>query len=212
MVVALVYDPLTGNRHQFGTVLEKGYDVFRFDFEGMGNSKGNVSASCLDTWHGNLMTALTELLEIAGKHIDVSLVAPRFAAVLAAKLSYETSIANTVMWDPVLCGSDWLGDLASTKRAMQSEMPYACFGQSEYAGYDLGHTLVEELSAQQLGDFEGVNSTKAFAVLGGASNSMSMLTNHSIEFECTQMPYSWTRYDLQIMYLHEVVNTLVARF
>lgn len=80
---------------------EQGFDVFRFDYSGTGDSWGNEDDATLDRWLQDAVTAADELQALSGT-ASLHLVGVRLGARLAHVLLAERhlSAASAVLWDP----------------------------------------------------------------------------------------------------------------
>ncbi|TWU60840.1 Linear gramicidin synthase subunit D [Rubripirellula tenax] len=83
-----------------------GHEVLRFDYASTGNSEGDCAKLTIDRMRQNLADAKTFLATRSGVEC-ISAVGLRFGATIAATMPRET-FDSVVMWDPVLCGEQFL--------------------------------------------------------------------------------------------------------
>lgn len=86
---------------------DNGFHVLRFDYAGTGDSN-NPDNWDLETWKSNALEALRELSERSETH-ELSVVGVRLGASLA--ISLKTTLRSLVLWDPIIRGDDYLGEL-----------------------------------------------------------------------------------------------------
>ena len=88
-----------------------GHPVLRFDYFGTGDSAGDSIDGTLDQWRADIRTAVDELRDVSGVS-KVSLVGMGLGATLAAQLvDGGLSVHDLVLWDPVVDGRGYLGNL-----------------------------------------------------------------------------------------------------
>ncbi|OAF13595.1 hypothetical protein AYJ54_43485 [Bradyrhizobium centrolobii] len=122
-----------------------GFDTLRFDYFGAGDSGGETVDAELDGWKDDISTALRELKEMSGRS-RVVIVGMRLGATLVAELAPRLSVEpdSIVLWDPILCGSDYVKTLLD-RQAHHSErsIDSAASGPSDAAvALELGGLLV----------------------------------------------------------------------
>ena len=82
----------------------RGYDVFRFDYYGTGDSGGGASDVTFDGCVSDAITAVDELCALAGVR-RVTLIGLRLGAAVAAHAAARTrAAARLVLWDPISDG------------------------------------------------------------------------------------------------------------
>ena len=92
-----------------------GLHVLRFDYAGCGDSAGDLEAASVERWVRDVRAAARELGEMADAG-RVSVVGLRLGASLAARAAGEAAFASCVLWEPVVCGRDYLDELAEEQR------------------------------------------------------------------------------------------------
>ena len=107
------------------TQLERaGYASLRFDYSSTGDSQGDSEAASVDAWLDDIAAAADRLRDAAGAS-RVALVGLRFGATLAALASVrgEQRPRHLLLWDPVIDGRGYLGELVEQHRTyMRSEI------------------------------------------------------------------------------------------
>lgn len=164
------YPPAAGKRRDAGVVLcypgpeeymrvhwvyrqlvqqltRQGFDVFKFDYYGTGDSAGAMGAGDLDLWRGDIVTALEELRDASGV-TRLSLAGARLGAALAATLAATPGLAidTLALWDPVTDGRNYLAELEAlqARRIANSRYPLERLVNRncpELLGYPLSDTL-----------------------------------------------------------------------
>jgi pimeloyl-ACP methyl ester carboxylesterase len=88
-----------------------GVHVLRFDWYGTGDSGGDLADGDLAGWQEDLATAVDELKDTTGAD-RVGLVGLRLGATLAAAVARRREDVDTVvLWDPVVTGAEYAGEL-----------------------------------------------------------------------------------------------------
>lgn len=96
-------------RHLARAIAQAGGCVLRVDYEGHGDSEGEVSELGLDDWVHDVVDAA--LLLTNGAPRPVSLIGVRAGALIAAAAARPLDAAALVAVCPVLLGADYLNDL-----------------------------------------------------------------------------------------------------
>ncbi len=93
------------------SLARRGFHVLRFDWSGTGDSTGNAEDFSLDDWQKDVSAAAKELRDVSG--VDrVAVVGMRLGATLAAlECAKSLSLAELVLWDPVVKGASYLNEL-----------------------------------------------------------------------------------------------------
>jgi pimeloyl-ACP methyl ester carboxylesterase len=82
---------------------KKGYAVLRFDYQGTGDSSGDIEDINIDEWLDNIKTAAEELKETA--FVDkIHIIGLRLGAILASSASPNIEIDKLVLWDSLSSG------------------------------------------------------------------------------------------------------------
>jgi uncharacterized protein len=88
-----------------------GFETFRFDYTGTGDSSGGPQEMSLETWDRDLGAAVDELTDMAGVE-SVWLVGLRLGAALALTAARRPLVEGVVLWDPIVSGQTQLADAA----------------------------------------------------------------------------------------------------
>ena len=100
-------------RQVAATLARHGFHVLRFDYYGTGDSGGASNAGNLSEWKANIVAAVDDLVECSGVR-KISLMGFRLGATLAC--SVELDVADLVLWDPVISGTEYVRQLRSLHR------------------------------------------------------------------------------------------------
>lgn len=134
----------------------QGYTLLRFDWTATGNSSGNPEElTSVEPWSLDVQDAAKEL----SKHCAlIDVVAIRTGALLTAQLPLtDLSIKRRYYWDPVLDGRQWVNEMQSLQSGILGDLfrflrrrKSLTTSMVEYAGLCLSHSLVADLTRQQL--------------------------------------------------------------
>lgn len=129
----------------------KGYDVLRFDYTGIGDSKGDLPPDMFNRWSADIGEAMTELRQLGGS-TDISLVGLRFSASLG--LPWHTKVSKYVCWDAIPDHSDYAKQLDATNSTTLDEHDamtadeVARHTDNDYLGTGLSRTSIHESLAK----------------------------------------------------------------
>lgn len=98
---------------------QAGLHVLRFDYEGTGDSMGELRSVSAETWLENIHQVVEEGLALSGAE-KVSLVGVRLGATLAANCRHS-AIDAYVLWDPFSDGKAFLAQLEEIKAEIKKE-------------------------------------------------------------------------------------------
>jgi uncharacterized protein len=87
----------------------EGFETFRFDYSGTGDSSGGPQEMSLEAWDRDLGTAMDELTDMAAVD-SVWLVGLRLGAALALTAARRPLVEGVVLWDPIVAGQTQLDD------------------------------------------------------------------------------------------------------
>lgn len=91
---------------------ERGFHVLRFDYSGTGDSWGDGTDGDVVRWCRDIALAVDELRALSGVP-RVDLVGLRLGAFLAAAAAAgRDDVRGLVLWDPVIDGRAWIGELS----------------------------------------------------------------------------------------------------
>jgi uncharacterized protein len=88
-----------------------GFDVFKFDYYGVGDSAGKSTQGNIAAWKEDVGTAYQELKDMSGVQ-SISIVGLRLGASIAAlAASNGVTPKNLLLWDPVVNGEKFIQEL-----------------------------------------------------------------------------------------------------
>ena len=93
----------------------RGKTVLRFDYQGHGNSAGDVASLRIGDFCNDIAAAAYQVRE-RRPHAALSLISSRFGASLATEALDGFETRNWITLDPVYRGEDWLKDLEAWRR------------------------------------------------------------------------------------------------
>ncbi len=131
---------------------EAGLDVLRFDYRGTGDSGGASDEGRVDDWLTDVGLAVDEIRETSGR-ARVCLLGLRLGAALAAlAAARRDDVAALVLWDPVVRGAEYVGELRSRHDAWMRDhvQGHRSRGGGEALGFPLPAELVAQLGALDL--------------------------------------------------------------
>lgn len=97
-----------------------GAHALRFDYYGTGDSWGESHEGDLIRWRSDVVVAATALE--ASTQLPVALVGLRLGATLAAlAAAHRRGIERLVLWEPIVCGRDYLDELARAHRDLLAD-------------------------------------------------------------------------------------------
>lgn len=173
----------------------EGYDVFRFDFSGTGNSMVDSTTLALANWTGDVEKAL-DLMEERCGNSRVSVLAVRLGFAVAASVSFRRDIENLIGWDPVLDGRTWLAD---RKIDLEDHGDGTC----DLQGIALQAEFLAELEALEI---RNVDSVQATAVTT-ASHTWDYPPEHmGIDVIKSTDTWNWREPLPALFYAHESVR------
>ncbi|WP_291982205.1 alpha/beta fold hydrolase [Luteitalea sp.] len=131
---------------QMALLLSKaGFHVLRFDYFGTGDSSGETDAVSLSQWVDDAGVAADELRDTAGI-TRIAFVGLRLGAAVAALAAAKRSdVAEAVLWDPAVRGSDYLAEIFE-KRHDSVGGSHSAVANEETAGV-MGFPVTQRLRA-----------------------------------------------------------------
>lgn len=90
---------------------QSGFDIFRFDYAGTGNSSGESAELTLEQCGNDVETAATYIRQQSGCQ-QLSIIAVRMGAPFVLNANIE-SVQNLILWDPVVHGANYINMLES---------------------------------------------------------------------------------------------------
>ncbi len=184
-----------------------GFDVLRFDYQGMGNSAGQLADRSLSDFADDIVAAADELRSLSGQQ-RLSLVAVRFGAALSSRLGDSAEIDTAVFWDPIFVGADWLAELRLTQRQEEEKHGPGLFDPDlEFQGHEVSSRFVQELSCFSAGPFDAGRriaiATRPISVAGAVDSSFE--DSIEVDFDCR-----WSTLTSQVIFAHEVVDKICS--
>jgi len=175
---------------------DKGYDILRFDYSGVGDSKGEIPPDLFDQWSADIGEAMTEIRELGGCS-SISLITLRFSASLA--LPWQEKASKHIYWDAISEVRDYADQMDATNSASLAEhctMTSNDIAQTEGVDY-LGTGLSRQTVCNRLTDFASRTDVR------WPDNPDSK----SISF---QSDSDWISPSLKRIYAHETVGQIIA--
>ena len=181
-----------------------GWDVFRFDFSGCGNSGGGPSTRRPVVWVDDLRAAHAEVVSRSGA-------APRnIFALRAGALLWELArdlgpAERVVYWDPIVTGPELYADLKALQDVYEARA-----GGGHYAPALGGHAVVpdleEELHALERGHHRGQRVLVLQSVGSPGGLGLEAKAQEKLEWVALDPPYDWSTWELHILYPHDVIS------
>jgi pimeloyl-ACP methyl ester carboxylesterase len=186
-----------------------GFDVFRFDYSGMGNSQGTTDQVHIGDWVSDLESASEEAIRCAGVS-RLSAIAVRFGAYLIAAVGREREFEKIVFWDPIFSGPDWHQMLEVAQGFVLSHYsPSLLQPSGEIMGHAVGEDFVTDLMSKS--PLEPNCGTCAAVTTNGYPWQKDLT---GIVQDRTQVDFScgWEYMTSQVLYPHDVVDTICKEF
>jgi alpha-beta hydrolase superfamily lysophospholipase len=105
----------------------EGFDAFRFDYSGTGDSAGDVDQFGFKDWIEDISTAAAELKDLA-RVSEISIVGRQLGATLACRaITTGLAVKRAVLWEPVLDGRNFVEGLEQAHRdgCVERLQPYS---------------------------------------------------------------------------------------
>lgn len=134
----------------------EGFDAFRFDYSGTGDSSGEVSEFGIDDWVADINVAAAELQDLARVR-DIAIVGRQLGSLLAARAARRgLAVRRMVMWEPAFEGAEFLKSLEVAHRSgcLGRLQPYSAgeWPWTELLGFPFPLSLRDEVSTLRLSD------------------------------------------------------------
>ena len=171
------------NLQQFSLHLAKaGFDTFRFDYEGTGNSSGKPEEADSINYVQNINVA-AEYIRRQSHAKTLSIIAIRMGAPLVVKANID-QLENLILWDPVINGSSYIklmhefhhAALSKLERFRVKRKPSA---QQQLFGLATSKTQEASLNSLIMPDFKTITPTTLNANNKILVTSASYLDNES---------------------------------
>jgi len=188
-----------------------GFDTMRFDYFGSGDSAGEDVDAELAGWAADGAAAHEELASRTNATRIVWLGA-RLGAAVAAQATYRVGRPpeRLVLWDPVVDGSAYLGELAAL-HARALEISYAGVGDEwrelppaalECMGFELGRALSESLGALAAATFPAPRASRCELICGNAPETLAVAASWQsaglhVTTTLLENAFDWTTEDFE---------------
>ena len=130
-----------------------GYNVLRFDYFATGDSAGISADGSLAQWETDTLAAAAFLRAETGVR-RLSVVGLRLGAMLAWRAAARgLAVQDIVMWDPVIGGAGYLGELERADARLLAGQPYpvpAAPARDELLGYPMLPAMRADVNAVNL--------------------------------------------------------------
>lgn len=138
--------------------------VLRLDYDGMGDSAGDISdPRRVDAWLQSIREGM-ELVQSAGAK-ELSLVGMRIGATLAARAAADRpKVAQLVMWDPCESGRSYLREQAAMTAVVLRSDPKLADGGMDTPGLQLREDTVRELEGLRLDRLPGAVASRVLVL------------------------------------------------
>jgi uncharacterized protein len=148
-----------------------GLPAMRFDYYGVGDSAGQSVDGTPGRWVGDIGAAADELRDTASVK-ELTFIGLRLGALLAAAAAARRKdVRRLVLWDPILEGKDYLGELLSHSD------PGTEPGVAGFHGFPLGEKTRQELEGLRLADYLGPAAPETLVVVSHPSAEAEGLVN-----------------------------------
>lgn len=203
------------------TLAGAGLHVLRFDYYGAGESSGNFEDTTPEDWERDVRTAVAELQAISGVR-RVRLTGVRLGATLAARVAIgNPAVSRIAMWDPVVDGAAYLGQLEATHARLVAahDDPHVngTGGSSgrELVGFRVSDELVRRMAGLSLpgwADLTQNGARPARVVLSAGKSGYEALRRdaaaHGVPVKRVDFNCDWTTHSQAILFPHGVVSAL----
>jgi pimeloyl-ACP methyl ester carboxylesterase len=207
-------------RRLAGILSRSGFHVLRFDYFGTGDSSGEYIEANISQWKNDVGTAVRELVDMSGVKA-VSMVGVRLGATLAAQATIERiRFKDLVLWDPVVIGRDYIGELRTLHQNLFSGADGGPEkeGFAELVGYSFSVELVSEIEKINLFEQPHCKVEKVFIVVSEARREYLKLA-HGLRGRGTDLEYrfvpdstNWANLEDfdQVLLLNDIIHEIVA--
>jgi len=149
----------------------RGFDVLRFDYQGTGDSAGDLDEGSLDLWREDTLAAMGCLRNRTGLE-RLSLVGLRLGGSIAARAAARSgSVDSLALWSPVIRGSEQMEAVRDHRaewerdREVDNREVAGRVGSATALEFPLGTSVEEELPALDLATLEGPKPRRMLWVL-----------------------------------------------
>jgi alpha-beta hydrolase superfamily lysophospholipase len=138
-------------KHLAESLATQGFNVFRFDYHGTGDSPGSdKDENRVQTWIGNICS-IANYVKNQYPEQSLSLIGLRLGASLAALATQHIDVDHLILWEPIIKGSRYVRVLTALARLAANDASPSAI-QVESAGF--------VMATQTLADIKNINLTK----------------------------------------------------
>lgn len=156
----------------------RGVAVLRFDYFGSGESAGDDDEADLASWQGDILLAHDELRR-RSRAAHIAWLGARLGATTALRASRRAEPApeRLVLWDPVLDGRSYLGELAAAHARVLAETQHRRVPaavppiRGEALGFSVGAEMLSQIAALRLDD-ASLPSASRITLVGGPGDTV----------------------------------------
>jgi len=163
---------------------EAQFPVLRFDFYGCGDSGGESEQGRLSHWRTDVAAAVGEMRRQA-RVTKACLIGLRLGGSLAMLAAAERpNIDGLVLWDPVICGQDYLEELSTLHQQMMQyahvkpKRDQAGEASQEALGFPLPDSLRSDLEALDLLAVQQKPADRVLLIESHARTDIGQLEDH----------------------------------
>lgn len=193
--------------HRFFRVLaerlaREGIASLRFDYHATGESLGEDDEGDIERWRRDILSA-HELLRQRAQTTDISWLAPRLGAALAAHASTSAlpGVRQLLLWQPVVQGSAYLDELRRAHEQTLRSLPASAHSspfESEVIGFGISPTLLKQIGGIAPSVYDTVRAERVVllgnqgdAALPALAKSLQAL-NMPTEQHLLDIRFDWT--------------------
>ncbi len=172
----------------------------RFDYYASGESLGEDEEADLNRWVADIRSADALLRRRSGA-VDVTWIAPRLAAVLAARASATVGEPprRIVFWEPVTDGATYLRSIMTAHEEVMASLPDqgAQARDNELIGFGVSSTFVEQIRSVSVGCYRQVSAGEVIVLSRGTELGQANLLRaalegtHRFHHQTLDMDFDW---------------------
>jgi alpha/beta superfamily hydrolase len=134
-------------RQLSNSLSRKGYHVLRFDYQGTGDSAGDLENVTPDMWLSDIGVAIQELKDMAGIS-KVGLMGLRLGGLLAGKVAADRNdLSCLILWDSVVSGASYLEELHASLAKSQANKSSSNFVDADGSIHMNGFVMSAEFQS-----------------------------------------------------------------
>ena len=173
---------------------QKGYDVLRFDYSGIGDSKGDIPQDMFNVWSAEIGVAMAEIRQLCGCK-NITLFTTRFSASLG--LPWRPTAARYVCWDSIPDYMDYMRQLDATHSASLAE--HRTMSSDEKNQHTEGDFLGTRWSRKAVSEMLAAFAARSDAKIQGVDPA---------KLVDIQSDVNWVSASLKMIYAHETVKQI----